>query len=71
MRGEGQLNKYVVVWDNVRFHHSHLVRELFAAHDRMLVEYLTTYSPFLNPIEISLPVGGRFMPGVYIGKWPC
>ncbi|KAL2089378.1 hypothetical protein ACEWY4_014066 [Coilia grayii] len=45
------MDKYVVVWDNVCFHHSHLVRQWFAAHDRMLVEYLPTYSPFLNPIE--------------------
>ncbi|XP_019213039.2 uncharacterized protein LOC109201840 [Oreochromis niloticus] len=50
-RGGGQLSKYVVVWDNVRFHHSHQVREWFAAHDRILVEYLPPYSPFLNPIE--------------------
>ena len=35
-RGGGQLNKYVVVWDNVRFHHSHLVRQWFAAHDRIV-----------------------------------
>ncbi len=45
------LNKHVVVWDNVRFHHSDVVRQWFAAHDRMLVEYLPPYSPFLNPIE--------------------
>lgn len=50
-RGEGQLNQYVVVWDNVRFHHSHLVTQWFAAQQRMLVEYLPPYSPFLNPIE--------------------
>ena len=42
------LSKYVVVWDNVSFHHSHLVREWFAAHGRMVVEYLPPYSPFLN-----------------------
>ncbi len=45
------LNKHVVVCDNVRFHHSDVVRQWFAAHDRMLVEYLPPYSPFLNPIE--------------------
>ena len=38
------LSKYVVVWDNVSFHHSHLVREWFA--------YLPPYSPLLNPIEV-------------------
>ncbi len=35
----------------MRFHHSDVVRQWFAAHDRMLVEYLPPYSPFLNPIE--------------------
>ncbi len=45
------LNKHVVVCDNVRFHHADVVRQWFAAHDRMLVEYLPPYSPFLNPIE--------------------
>lgn len=45
------LNKHVVVCDNVRFHHSDVVRQWFAAHDRILVEYLPPYSPFLNPIE--------------------
>ncbi len=44
------LNKHVVC-DNVGFHHSDVVRQWFAAHDRMLVEYLPPYSPFLNPIE--------------------
>ncbi len=33
------------------FYHSDVVRQWFAAHDRMLVEYLPPYSPFLNPIE--------------------
>ncbi|XP_025998210.1 uncharacterized protein LOC113030836 [Astatotilapia calliptera] len=42
---------YVVVWDNVSFHHSAVVRQWFAAHDRMLMEFLPPYSPFLNPIE--------------------
>lgn len=45
------LNKYVVVWDNVRFHLSHQIRQWFTAHDRILVEYLPPYSPFINPIE--------------------
>uniref|UniRef100_A0A1A8BRY8 DDE superfamily endonuclease n=1 Tax=Nothobranchius kadleci TaxID=1051664 RepID=A0A1A8BRY8_NOTKA len=42
---------YVVVWDNVSFHHSAVVRQWFAAHDRMLMEFLPPYTPFLNPIE--------------------
>ncbi len=45
------LNKHVVVCNNERFHYSDVVRQGFAAHDRMLVEYLPPYSPFLNPIE--------------------
>lgn len=45
------LPKYVVIWDNVRFHHSHAIRQWFATHYRMLMEFLPPYSPFLNPIE--------------------
>uniref|UniRef100_A0A1A8IV12 DDE superfamily endonuclease n=1 Tax=Nothobranchius kuhntae TaxID=321403 RepID=A0A1A8IV12_NOTKU len=42
---------YVVVWDNVSFHHSAVVRQCFAAHGRMLMEFLPPYTPFLNPTE--------------------
>uniref|UniRef100_A0A1A8VF77 DDE superfamily endonuclease n=1 Tax=Nothobranchius furzeri TaxID=105023 RepID=A0A1A8VF77_NOTFU len=42
---------YVVVWDNVSFHHSAVVRQWFAAHGRMLMEFLPPYTPFLNPTE--------------------
>ncbi len=42
---------YVVIWDNVRFHHSHTIRQWFATYYRMLMEFLAPYSPFLNPIE--------------------
>ncbi|KAI7813016.1 hypothetical protein IRJ41_013688 [Triplophysa rosa] len=45
------LPKYVVIWDNVRFHRSNTIRQWFAAHDRMQMEFLPPYSPFLNPIE--------------------
>lgn len=45
------LPNYVVIWDNVSFHRSLLVREWFAARPRMLMEFLPPYSPFLNPIE--------------------
>ncbi|XP_044052938.1 uncharacterized protein LOC122876529 [Siniperca chuatsi] len=45
------LPKYVIVWDNVSFHRSNIIRQWFAAHDRMLMEFLPPYSPFLNPIE--------------------
>ncbi len=37
---------YVVVWDNVNFHRTIIVR--FAAHERITVEFLP---PFPNPIE--------------------
>lgn len=51
-RGLGDdLPKYVIVWDNVSFHHSNIIRQWFAAHNRMLMELLSPYSPFLNPIE--------------------
>lgn len=46
-----ELMKFVVVWDNVRFHHSQLVREWFATHPRFVMVFLPAYSPFLNPIE--------------------
>ncbi|XP_032877765.1 uncharacterized protein LOC116973630 [Amblyraja radiata] len=42
---------YVIVWDNVRFHHAHLVQAWFQAHPQFLTVYLPPYSPFLNPIE--------------------
>ncbi|KAL4008525.1 hypothetical protein ACER0C_002377 [Sarotherodon galilaeus] len=42
---------YVIVWDNVNFHHSPLIRGWFAAHPRMVMGFLPPYSPFLNPID--------------------
>lgn len=42
---------YVIVWDNVAFHHSRQVTEWFTAHPRMMSLFLSPYSPFLNPIE--------------------
>ena len=42
---------FVIVWDNVAFHHSHAVTEWFAAHPRIVSLFLPPYSPFLNPIE--------------------
>ncbi len=45
------LTKYVIVWDNVSFHRSNIIRQWFAAHSRMLMEFLSPCSPYLNPIE--------------------
>ncbi|XP_051570452.1 uncharacterized protein LOC127450403 isoform X1 [Myxocyprinus asiaticus] len=45
------LPMYVIVWDNVSFHHSNTVREWFVAHPRFLMEFLPPYSPFLYPTE--------------------
>lgn len=42
---------HVIVWDNVNFHHSPLIRGWFATHPRMVMGFLPPYSPFLNPIE--------------------
>ena len=42
---------YIIVWDNVRFHHSVAVREWFEAHARCTMVFLPPYSPFLNPIK--------------------
>ncbi len=47
----GFVRHYVVVWDNVSFHRSNIVRDCLAAHERITVEFLPPYSPFLNPIE--------------------
>ena len=53
--GKGCIEKnqptFLIVWDNVAFHHSHAVSEWFAAHPRMVSLFLPPYSPFLNPIE--------------------
>ncbi|XP_007232845.3 uncharacterized protein LOC125799434 [Astyanax mexicanus] len=43
--------RFVIIWDNVAFHHSRIVNEWFAVHCRMMVQFLPPYSPFLNPIE--------------------
>ncbi|XP_026213312.1 uncharacterized protein LOC113160317 isoform X1 [Anabas testudineus] len=45
------LPTYVKVWDNVSFHHSNIIRQWFAAQNRMRMEFISPYSPFLNPIE--------------------
>lgn len=43
---------YVIIWDNVRFHKTHQIREWFTTNsDRFLNVCLPPYSPFLNPIE--------------------
>jgi len=44
---------YVIIWDNVAFHHSHLVNEWFAAQPCIMMQFLPAYLPFLNlnPIE--------------------
>ena len=42
----------VIVMDNVRFHHSHIVQQWVALNRLTVrVEYLPPYSPELNPIE--------------------
>lgn len=46
-----QRNRYVVAWDNVRFHRAAPVQNWFADHPPFLVQYLPPYSPFLNPTE--------------------
>ncbi|KAL3989085.1 hypothetical protein ACER0C_013403 [Sarotherodon galilaeus] len=43
--------RYVIVWDNVRFHRSALVRNWFTDHPSFMALNLPPYSPFLNPIE--------------------
>ena len=43
--------QYIVIWDNVSFHHSALVQNWFQHHPHFTILYLPPYSPFLNPIE--------------------
>ncbi len=40
-----------VVWCNVSFYRTSIVRDWFAAHEKITVEFSPPYSPFLNPIE--------------------
>ena len=42
---------YVIVWDNVIFHHTQMVQAWFQAHPQFTTLHLPPYSPFLNPIE--------------------
>ncbi|XP_060716614.1 insertion element IS630 uncharacterized 39 kDa protein-like [Tachysurus vachellii] len=48
---EQMVRNFVVVWDNVQFHHSALVREWFENHPQFRMVFLPPYSPFLNTIE--------------------
>jgi len=43
--------QFIVVCENVSFHHSALVQNWFQQHPHYTVLYLPQYSPFLNPIE--------------------
>ncbi len=52
------LPNYVIVWDNVSFHRTNIVRDWFAAHERITVVFLPPYSPFLNPVEEFFQHGG-------------
>ena len=45
------LPNFVIVWDNVSFHRANVIREWFAVHQRMLMDFIPPYSPFLNPSE--------------------
>ena len=40
---------YVIVWDNVRFHHAQMVQAWFQAQPQFTTLYLPPYSPFLKP----------------------
>lgn len=42
---------FIIVWDNVNFHHALTVRDWFTAHPEFRSLFLPPYSPFLNPIE--------------------
>ena len=40
----------MIVWDNVSFHRSNIIRQWFETHNRMLMEFISPYL-FLNPTE--------------------
>ncbi|KAK0132994.1 hypothetical protein N1851_031640 [Merluccius polli] len=49
---EGEnMRTFVIIWDNVAFHHSQATTTLFEVHPRLVPLFLPPYSPFLNPIE--------------------
>lgn len=52
------LPRFVIVWDNVSFHHGQFIRDWFTVHQRMLNVFLSPYSPFLNPMEEFFSLGG-------------
>ena len=39
----GDLPNYTIVWDNVSFHRSNIIRQWFVTHNRMLSEFLSLY----------------------------
>lgn len=43
-----QDSKILSIWDNVSFHHSPCIREWFEAQPHVNMEFLPSYSPFLN-----------------------
>lgn len=47
--GQRGRNTFVIVWDNVVFHHSALVTDWFAAHPRMSVLFFATILLFPKP----------------------
>ena len=42
------LPNYVVICDNVSCYRSNIIRPWFVTHQRMLMEFLPSYSPFLK-----------------------
>ena len=66
-RAEGMT--YVIVWDNVRFHHAQMVQAWFQAHPQFTTLYLPPYSPFLN-LTFSPHGVGSYMIGALTNKPP-
>ncbi len=49
---EGEnIRTFVIIWDNVAFHHSQAITTWFEVHPRLVSLFLPPYSPFLSPIE--------------------
>lgn len=59
--------KYVIVWGNVSFHCTNIIRQCLVTHNRMLMGFLSPYSPFFNPTEkLSQHGDGKDLNSSYI-----
>ena len=48
--GWGNVQTFIIIWDNVAFDHACALTEWFEALPKLMSHFLPPYSPFLNPI---------------------